>query len=161
MIDAGALIRLPVRRAHLPALLALDVRPNQRDLVAPNVKTLAEAAYEQGAQVWGLWLAEKAVGMMAMVDFRKATDLLPGDDPSAAYLWRLMISADCQGQGLGRIALGMAIDTARDWGFDRLKLGVADVDHSNIGFYRHLGFQETGEVIDGDRMMMIVLPPQA
>ncbi|WP_435258915.1 GNAT family N-acetyltransferase [Thioclava sp. FR2] len=161
MTGQGALIRLPVRRAHLAALFALNVRPDQRDLVASNVKTLAEAAYEEGAQVWGLWLGEKPVGLMAMVDFRKATDLLPGDDPTAAYLWRLMIAADSQGQGLGRTALGMAIDTARDWGFDRLKLGVADLDHSNIGFYRRFGFQETGEVIDGDRMMTLALPPKA
>lgn len=154
MMGQGALTPLPVQRAHLASLFALQVRPDQRDLVAPNVKTLAEAPYEPGSQVWGLWVGNRPVGLMAMIDFRKDPNPLPGDDPSAAYLWRLMIAAPDQGKGYGAMALDHAIQTAGSWGYDRLKLGVADVAHSNIAFYKRHGFTETGEVIDGDRMLL-------
>lgn len=161
MSAGGRLERRPVTRADLPALFALEVRADQRDLVAPNAKTLAEVAYQPGADVWGLWAGGQVVGLMAMIDFRADPAPLPGDDPACAYLWRLMIAAGAQGQGYGAQALAMALTTAADWGFERLKLGVADTAHSNIGFYRRYGFAETGEVIDGDRMLWRRVAPEA
>ena len=48
-------LRRAVLREHVAPLIGLAVREDQRGLVAQNAVTLAQAAYEPGAQVWGLW----------------------------------------------------------------------------------------------------------
>ena len=46
--------RRPVLRTHVLPVIGLVVRSDQLDLVSSNAKTLAEAAYETGSDVWGL-----------------------------------------------------------------------------------------------------------
>ncbi len=99
------LTRRRVGREDVNPLIRLDVHEAQRGLVAPNAVTLAQAAYEPGAHVWGLWDGAVPVGLIAMVDPREGL-LDEGDDPEGAFLWRLMIGAAHQGRGNGRAALG-------------------------------------------------------
>ena len=76
-----------------------------------------------------------------------------GDDLEAAYLWRLMIAADRQGRGLGRAAITMALQVAREWGCPRLTASVSDVAHSNMGFYQRQGFHWTGRFDEGEKVI--------
>jgi diamine N-acetyltransferase len=145
----------PVRREHLPELIALEVRADQHGLVTANLRTLAEAAYEPGAAVWGLWAGDVAVGLLAMIDFRLDPEPYSEVDADAAYLWRLLIGAEHQGKGYGSAALAMAVEVARGWGYARLMAGVSDVPHSNLGFYVRHGFRVTDRVAEGDRMITL------
>lgn len=138
-----------VCRADVVPLIRLDVRGDQRGRVAPNSVTLAQAAYEPGAQVWGLWEDDALVGLLAMTD-QAAGDLEDGDDPHIAYLWRLMIDAAHQGRGLGAAALRIAEGRARAWGKPRIVLSVADVEDGAGPFYEHHGYRRTGRVIDDE-----------
>jgi diamine N-acetyltransferase len=140
-----------VDRDTVRKLIALDVRPAQRDLVSPNAVTLAQAAYEAGSRVWGLWEGDVPVGLMAMVHPHEYPFHEDGDDREAAYLWRLMIDANHQGKGYGRAALDAAVAQTRAWGLPRIVATVADVPHSNISFYQRYGFRCTGRVI-GDEV---------
>ncbi len=142
-----------VTRDHLQALIELSVRPDQQGLVAPNVKTFAQAPFEPGAHVWGLWDGAEPVGLMAIVHPGEYPFHEPGDDREAAYLWRLMIAAGRQGCGHGRAAVGLALEVARDWGCPRLVLGVIDREGSARGFYERLGFRWTGRIRDGERIL--------
>ncbi len=145
-----------VTRQTLPLLIGLSVRDDQRDLVSANMRTLAEAPYEPGAVVWGLWDGEVPVGLMAMVDPEGVRLYGPFVQAGAAYLWRLMITAECQGRGYGGQALRFAIAIARCWGAGHLVTGVNDVPHGNRGFYLRYGFIDTGVVEEGD--LLLVLP---
>ena len=78
---------------HVLPLIALSAGERQGGLVAGNAKTLAQAADEPGSDVWGLWLDKEPVGLMVMIDPRGYPWLEEGDDPEAAYVWRLMIDA--------------------------------------------------------------------
>jgi diamine N-acetyltransferase len=149
--------RRDVVRDHVAALIRLAVRDDQCGLVAPNVRTLAEAAYEPGARVWGLWCDDAPVGLMAMVDPAGVRANGPFLDPEAAYLWRLMIAADRQGRGFGSQALAMAAASARDWGARRLVVGVSETPQGNLGFYTRHGFRDSGTVEDGDRLFLLDL----
>jgi diamine N-acetyltransferase len=158
------LTRRPVIRAHVLPLIALHVRPDQLDLVSNNAKTLAEAAYEPGSHVWGLWVADTLVGLMAMINPAQDTAddyplIDPRDGTPAAYLWRLMVGADFQGRGYGAAALQMAFAQTRDWGFSRLFAHVSHAPHSNLPFYQHHGFANTGVVQDGELVIAIDLHP--
>ncbi|MEZ5797203.1 MAG: GNAT family N-acetyltransferase [Paracoccaceae bacterium] len=147
----------PVTRATLWPLINLSVRDDQRDLVAPNMKTFAEAPYEPGAAVWGLWHGDTPVGLMAMVDPSGVALHGPHLHPGAAYLWRLMIAAESQGRGYGAQALGHAIATARGWGAGHLVTGVNPAPHGNLGFYERHGFRNSGVVEDEDLLLALDL----
>lgn len=147
--------RRDITRDHLFELIALEVREDQRDLVARNIETLAEAPYETGARVWGLWDGGTPFGLMAMVHPDEFLWHDPGDDRQAAYLWRLMIDARHQGKGFGRAAVNEALGVAREWGFPRLAASVADKPHSSMGFYERLGFRWTGRIVEGEKVITI------
>jgi diamine N-acetyltransferase len=151
MNETSPLTLRPVTRDHVDTLVKLKVGAHQPGLVADNVKTLAQAAYEPNSTVWGLWSGETAVGLMAMIDFVGYPHLFEGEDPNSAYLWRLMIDHAQQGKGFGRQALTLARDVAKGWQRPRLYASVADVPHSNLGFYLKNGFRETGRIFDGER----------
>jgi diamine N-acetyltransferase len=145
----------PVTRETLWPLISLSVRDDQRDLVSSNMKTLAEAPYEPGSVVWGLWYGDTPVGLMAMVDPAGVRLHGPRLMPGAAYLWRLMIAADRQGRGYGGQALNLAVATARGWDASHLVTGVNDVPHGNRGFYERHGFRDTG-VVEADDLLLIL-----
>ncbi len=147
----------PVTRETLWPLINLSVRDDQRDLVSSNMKTLAEAPYEPGAVVWGLWDGDRPVGLMAMVDPSGVELHGPHLHPGAAYLWRLMIAAECQGQGYGSRALAYAVETARGWGARHLITGVNPAPHGNRGFYECHGFQSCDVVEEEDLLLVLDL----
>lgn len=147
----------PVTRDHLRDLINLSVRADLTDLVSANIKTFAEAPFEPGSRVWGLWDAGTPVGLMAMVHPAEYPFHGPDDDHEAAYLWRLMIAADHQGRGHGRAAIGFAVDIARGWGCPRLTAGVSNVPHSNLAFYERLGFRWTGRFEEGEKVVSMTI----
>lgn len=147
--------RREVTRDNIRALMALETRADQRGLVAPNAVTLAQARYETGSSVWGLWDGDVAVGLIAMVHPHEYPWPEEGDDPDAAFLWRLMIDAKRQGQGYGRSAIAEALQVTRDWGLPRLSAGVVDLPQNPLGFYEKQGFRRTGRVVDGEIIIEI------
>ena len=157
------LVRRLVLRDHVPPLIRLIVRPDQQDLVSSNAKTLAEAAYEAGSHVWGLWDGDVLVGLMAMIHpgeypWQDYLARQPSDDATAAYLWRLMVGANFQGKGYGAAALAMAFDQTLTWGLSRLTAHVSDAPHSNLPFYERHGFRKTGERDGAEVVIAIDLP---
>jgi diamine N-acetyltransferase len=132
------------------ALIKLKVGAHQGGLVADNAVTMAQAAYTDGSYVWGLWDTDTPVGLMAMIHPTESPDHEEGDDPNAAYVWRLMIDHAEQGKGYGKLAMSQAASQAQEWGFKRITLSVVDAPNSNIAFYEKQGFTRTGRIIDGE-----------
>ncbi len=156
------LTRRPVLRGHVRPLILIKVRPDQQDLVSDNAKTLAQAAYETGSYVWGLWDDDTVVGLMAMIHpgeypWGDYAFHEPGEEQDAAYLWRLLIGAEFQGKGYGSAALAMAFAQTRAWGYSRLTAHVTDAAHSNMAFYERFGFRKTGKVEDGEAVIAVSL----
>ncbi len=131
-------------------LIGLAVGSDQDGLVAENAVTLAEAPKVAGSRVWGLWDGSVPVGLMAMVHPHEYDRHGPGDDVNAAYLWRLMIAGEHQGKGYGQAAVAEAMAVTRGWGLSRLVATIANVGHSNMGFYERLGFRRTGRIVDSE-----------
>lgn len=139
-----------ITRDTVNALIRLKVKEWQQNLVASNAITLAQAAYEPGSYVWGLWVEERPVGLMALIHPHESPGLEPEDDPDAAFIWRLMIAAEEQGKGYGLAAIEAAKAQAHAWGLPRLAATVVDSENSNMAFYEHLGFHQTGKIIDNE-----------
>lgn len=137
------------------AVCDLCVAKGQEGLVSPAAYTLAEAAFEPGAWVRAIWLGDRPVGLIAMIDPAP----YPLEDRSeiprdAAYLWRLMVAEGVQKQGLGSFALRQAIRQAAAWGYPCVTLTVADEPGSAMPFYEAHGFRRTGRLLWGDEVEM-------
>ncbi|MEO1680952.1 MAG: GNAT family N-acetyltransferase [Pseudomonadota bacterium] len=141
--------RRDVTRDHLRTLFRLKVKPEQDGQVAPNAITLAQAAYEPGGYVWGLWDGDAPVGLMAMIHPLESPDTSE-DLRDAAYVWRLMIDAAHQGAGHGRAALREVALQAQAWGMPRVALSAVETELGAIPFYERFGFVRTGRIVHGE-----------
>src|SRR4051794_39478670 len=105
-----------VTEDNFEAAIALSVRPDQQDLVAPVVKSLAVAWLHQG-HAWPrvIYDGDDLVGfVMAFLDVE-----WPGSGDLRSGLWRLTIAADRQARGYGKFAVEAVCDELRMRGAKR------------------------------------------
>lgn len=134
-----------VTRENLSTCLELDVLPEQRGFVAPNVRSLAEAYVLPEADARMIYADDEAVGFVLFH---------PNEDGPGHCIVRFMIDHRFQGQGLGRRALAAAVDwIAQEKGADRVRLSFVPENEAARGLYVSAGFVETGEIDDGEVVM--------
>jgi uncharacterized protein len=88
----------------------------------------------------GVWADGELVGLLDL--------LLRYPDDETVYLGLLLIERGHQGRGIGRATLG-ALDreVAARWPWARrLRLSVVRTNDNVLGFWRRMGFTETGEL---------------
>ncbi|MFD9820636.1 GNAT family N-acetyltransferase [Streptomyces violascens] len=135
--------------ANFEAAIGLRVRPDQEHLVAPVVKSLAEAYVYPGI-AWPRLIVDgdRPVGfLMAFfgIDWRgdgTGTDIRSG-------LWRLNIADGEQGRGYGRFAVESVAAEIRRRGGTCLTTTWHPGTGGSEGFYLGLGFRPTGETSGG------------
>ncbi|MET9123465.1 GNAT family N-acetyltransferase [Streptomyces sp. NPDC004528] len=131
----------------------LRVRADQEHLVAPVVKSLAEAYVHPGI-AWPRLICDdgEAVGfLMGFFDIDWTGD---GTDFRSG-LWRLNIADGQQGRGYGRFAVHSVADEIRRRGGTRLTTTWHPGADGPAGFYLALGFQPTGET-SGDQTVGVL-----
>jgi diamine N-acetyltransferase len=136
-----------ITRANYEAVSELEVRQEQRDYVASNLWSLVEASFNEGYTTRAIYLDDVPVGFMMWV---AATE-------SQISIWRLMVDQKFQAQGIGRIALNLALTEIKQ---------IPDVKEIEIcynpknavakDFYSSFGFVETGMDEDGDDMLAVI-----
>ncbi|MDI1461208.1 GNAT family N-acetyltransferase [Catellatospora sp. KI3] len=144
-----------VTPTNYAAALALSVHPDQGDLVAPVVKSLAEAyVYPDHAWPRLIYDGDRLVGfVMAFFDIKWNDD--PADLRSG--LWRLNIAADAQGHGYGRFAVGAVSEEIRARGGTRTYVSWNPRTGGPEEFYLKLGFRTTGEQSGGQTVGVLDL----
>ncbi|MEU4424882.1 GNAT family N-acetyltransferase [Actinoplanes sp. NPDC024001] len=140
------------------AALALSVHPDQQDLVAPVVKSLAEAyVYPNYAWPRLVYDDDRLVGfVMAFLDIPWGPDNTTSDLRSG--LWRLTIAATEQGRGYGTYAVEAVCAEIRDRGTRQIYVTYEPRPGGPGPFYTKLGFHPTGEVSDGQTVAVRTLP---
>jgi len=137
---------------NLDAALGIQVRPDQAHLVAPVVKSLAEA-YVHADIAWPRLVLDGDRPVGFLMAFFGITFDPNGDRPGPrSGLWRLNVDAGRQGRGIGRFAVGAVADEIRRRGGTRLMTTWHPGDDGPEGFYRALGFRRTGE-LSGDQIV--------
>ncbi|MFD7232666.1 GNAT family N-acetyltransferase [Streptomyces sp. NPDC059881] len=140
---------------NFEAAINLKVRPDQEHLVAPVVKSLAEAYVHPGI-AWPRLICDddEVVGfLMAFFDIDWTGD---GTDFRSG-LWRLNIADGKQGRGYGRFAVQSVADEIRRRGGTRLTTTWHPGGDGPTGFYLALGFQPTGETSGDQTVGMLEL----
>lgn len=135
--------------ANFDAAIGLRVRPDQEHLVAPVVKSLAEAYVYPGIAWPRLILdGDRPVGfLMAFFDIDWRGDGTGTDIRSG--LWRLNIADGEQSRGYGRFAVESVAAEIRSRGGTRLTTTWHPGTGGPEGFYLGLGFRLTGESSGG------------
>lgn len=132
------------------AICNLKVAEHQRNFVAPNAISIAQAYFARdNAWFRAVYADETPVGFL-MLD----------DDPAAQEygLWRFMIDERYQGQGYGRQALELLIAHVRTRpGAKELFTSCVPGEGSPCPFYERMGFVYTGEEDDGELVMRLAL----
>jgi diamine N-acetyltransferase len=139
-----------ITAANFEAAIGLRVRPDQEHLVAPVVKSLAEAYVHPGV-AWPRLVVdgERPVGfLMAFFGIDWAGDGSGTDVRSG--LWRLAIADGEQGRGYGRFAVRAVAAEIRRRGGTRLTTTWHPGADGPEGFYLGLGFRPTGERSGGE-----------
>ena len=128
------------------AIIALDVSAQQRNNVAPNAVSIAEAHFNPGAWFRAVYAADEPVGFVMLLDPDAPGALVRSPiSPQSIALWRLMIDHRHQHKGYGRQTLDLVFAHGRaNLRATRIISSYVPGEHGPMDFYLRYGFLETG-----------------
>jgi len=130
-------------------IMKLTVAENQKSFVAPNANSIAEAYFSKEAWFRGIYDGDDPVGFVMLFADKKKPEY---------FLWRLMIDKGHQGKGYGNLAMEQVITHVKTLpGAKELLTSYVPGDGNPSLFYCKLGFEETGEWEDGEKVLKLKL----
>ncbi|MDJ0923873.1 MAG: GNAT family N-acetyltransferase [Acidimicrobiia bacterium] len=139
----------PVSEENVMAIIKLEVADSQKDLVAPNSVSIAQAAHTTDRWERAIYADDEPVGYVLLSEKRET---------ARYYLWRYMIDHRYQGMGFGRKAMEMVIDYVRTLpNATEMSVTYVPVSHGPRDFYERLGFEDTGVEHEGELEMKLEL----
>jgi diamine N-acetyltransferase len=129
------------------AVARLELAPDQEELVASNLHSIAESKFDPDARPRAIYAGDQPVGFL-MYD---ASD-------REALIYRFMIDRRHQGKGYGRAALILALNEIKAIPTAR-KAVISYMPDNKVAkaFYASLGFVEAGLDEDGEMMAELAL----
>ena len=130
-------------------IVDMQVRPDQQDFVAGNVYSLAESRVFPARFPMAIYAGEEPVGFLMYSYW---------DERKSYWLIRLMIAAEHQGKGHGRAAMLQAIQLIRGQpGCSSISLSFEPENTTAERLYASLGFEPTGEILEGETVYRLDL----
>lgn len=124
--------------------LSSTLSAEQRNMVADNAISIAEAYFCDQAWFRAIYAGEEPVGFV-MLHLGEDDDAEP-DDYNGIFLWRFMISGPHQGKGYGRQVIQLIKDYVKARGKNELMTSYTEPGAA--GFYQKMGFVPTGNIWD-------------
>ncbi|KOF22429.1 acetyltransferase [Ensifer adhaerens] len=122
--------------------LSETLSEEQRNMVADNGTSIAEAHFSENAWFRAIYADETLVGFIML---HQGSDWDDGIDCPGVYLWRLMIARPFQGKGIGKKAIELVVRDLKARGIRELYTSYGLGEASPEGFYKGLGFVPTGD----------------
>jgi diamine N-acetyltransferase len=141
----------PIDDSNRGAVFALEVSPAQQQFVSNVPDSLAEAAEEPDGRAiyWAVYHDETPVGFVMIHDEAGAPGYIP------QYLWKLLIDERYQGRGFGTATLDRIVEYFRGRpGVEVMWTSAGQGDGSPIGFYERYGFEQTGEIVFDNEVLL-------
>lgn len=127
------------------AVIGLKLHPEQEDLVASNLYSIAEAQFDPEARPRAVYAGGRAVGFL-MYDVHQRKD-----KSWRASIYRFMIDREHQRKGYGRAALSQALDEMRAIpNIATIRIRYMANNPVAKPFYGSFGFVEVGKDEDGE-----------
>ncbi|MGQ5522690.1 GNAT family N-acetyltransferase [Chitinimonas sp. PSY-7] len=135
----------PITRENFEAVTDLRLLDHQKDYLASNTYSIAQASFYPHYKTRAIYAAEALIGFLMYVSLKEE------GSPGEYGIWRYMIDARHQGKGYGRGALQLAIDEIRSIGdAERITTCYLPENPLTKDFYASFGFIETGIDEDGE-----------
>ncbi|RXJ72225.1 GNAT family N-acetyltransferase [Veronia nyctiphanis] len=126
------------------AIIELELAEHQKQLVAPNVYSLAQANYEKGMTPRAIYADDTPVGFIMYIS------LYFENTPNKYSIFRFMIDKHYQSKGIGKQALEQCIQEISSIpDAEAIELSVPPSNTIASHFYQKFGFIKTG-LIDED-----------
>lgn len=136
-----------VTRDNFDDIIDLQLLDHQKDYLASNSYSIAQASFYPNYHTRAIYLGEEAIGFLMYVSL--AEEGQPGD----YAIYRFMIDSRHQGKGHGRHALQRALDEIRSQpGVQRILISYVPANPVAKDFYGSFGFVEIG--IDEEEEMV-------
>lgn len=144
----------PITRQNLDDVVDLKLLDHQREYLASNSYSIAEASLDPLLRMHAIYGDEQAIGFVL---YCRPDD---GDDvPGSFGIWRLMIDAGLQGRGYGRQALELVLrEICADASAQHIHICYKPDNAAAKRFYASLGFEEVGIEPETGEMDAVVSP---
>jgi len=127
----------------------LKIRPDQQHFVETNAVSMAQACYEPE------WIPLAVYDGAAMVGFVMYGIAL---EDRQHWILRVMVDTAHQGKGYGRATMRELLARMRDDpACDEIFIGYAPDNAVAEALYQSLGFEKTGEIIEGEVVARLVV----
>jgi len=127
------------------AVARLKLAPEQKDLVASNLYSIAQSKFDPDARLRAVYAGKELIGFL-MYDVRETED-----KTREASIYRFMIGHKHQGRGYGRAALARALEEIRAVRrIKKVSIGYMPENPVAKPFYASFGFVEVGKDEDGE-----------
>jgi diamine N-acetyltransferase len=149
--DALIISLRPIDESNRKAIEALDVSPEQQGFVSNAADSIREAAKEPDGRAlyWAIYAEETPVGFVMISDDVGG----PGYFPQ--YLWKLFIDHRYQGRGYGTATLDLIADYFRQRPEVKImRTSCGQGEGSPLGFYENYGFEQTGEIVFDNEILL-------
>lgn len=136
----------PVTAENWIDCVRLKVDDDQRKFVADNVFSLAQAKFEPESVPLAIYDDATMVGFI----------MYHPEDYELAKIWfieRLMVGKQYQGKGYGRAGMSTLIDQLKaQSGYIAILISFVPENVAAEKLYTSLGFQDTGEIEEGEKV---------
>jgi diamine N-acetyltransferase len=140
--------------------LAPTAEQQQNSFVAPNQLSLAQAYAEPWWQPYAIYAGEQMVGFVLYGCWpeRGVPDYHTYAKPGVHCVLRFMIDGRYQGRGHGRAAMERVVEQiCHEPGAHTIELSVDPNNEAAQRLYNSLGFQRTGNMVEDEIEMRLVL----
>ena len=146
-----------ITHENLQEIVGLSVAEDQRQFVASNAQSIMDAyvaiTNDGIALPFGIYDGDLAVGFIMVTYGMKKDAAMPDVAYHNYCIWRLMIDAQYQGRGYGKMAIQKALEYMRSFPCGPAECCWLNYEPENVAakaFYAKCGFQETGEQFFGE-----------
>jgi diamine N-acetyltransferase len=137
----------------------LTVTPEQQRFIASNAISLAQALFSPEAWYRAIYAGESPVGFVMLFD--ESLRAVSPERPQIG-IWRFMVDARYQRQGIGAAALRQVVGHVRAKGvFSSLLVSYVPGPGCPEQFYLRGGFRHTGKIEDGEVVLELPLGSNA
>jgi N-acetyltransferase len=154
--SAAAITLRTIDAEMMLPVLRLNAGARGERFVANNGVSIAQASVSANAVARAVYAGESLVGFVMLYDPTLDPALAVKDEnpADALYVWRFMIDFASQRSGLGKQTMRAVFDYALARpAFKRIRLSYVPIEGNPSPFYASLGFTETGELDDDERIM--------
>ncbi|MDA3645827.1 GNAT family N-acetyltransferase [Saccharopolyspora indica] len=122
--------------------LSETLSDEQREMVADNAVSIAEAHFSESAWFRAIYADETLAGFIML---HTGADYDDGIERPGVFLWRLMVAGPHQGRGIGRKAVQKVVADLTARGIRELRTSYDEGPASPGPFYKSLGFIPSGD----------------